>query len=78
MANRCLLHISKLNEFALWMEKQGWLSIPTKGDFEILRLVKQGEKPVILYQRFGCDHASIPESLFPTVRRFILETRRAL
>lgn len=76
MAVRNLLHINKVDSFARWMEERGWLSVPTKGVYEVLRLVKAGEKPIILYKKGGANqHVSIENRLFPIVRAFILETR---
>lgn len=71
MAIRNLLHLNKLDDFREWMEYQGWEAVPTKGEFEILRLIKLNEKPIILYQRFDCDHAVVQDKDYKLVKRFV-------
>jgi hypothetical protein len=41
MANRALLHMNKLKDFESWLEKQGYMILPTsKNPYEILRAKK--------------------------------------
>ena len=61
MADRATLHLSKLDDFAAFAATRGYVREPTKGAYEILRL-RRGEEPPLLYYRRGGDHASIPES----------------
>lgn len=51
MANRELLSLSKLNEFSEWAASKGYHQEACKGDYEVLRLRKDGNPPVIFYTR---------------------------
>lgn len=51
MANRALLHMNKLKDFESWLEKQGYMILPTsKNPYEILR-AKKDKDTVIIYQK---------------------------
>lgn len=76
MAVRNLLHFNKLTAFRDYMEAKGWISAPTKGDYEVLRLVKPKEKPIIMYRKFDCDHVTFEERHFGIVRQFIFDNRK--
>ncbi len=75
--DRALLHLSKLDDFAAWMAKSGWVREPTKGTYEVLRLTKTDETPLIFYSRANArEHATTqsgPQHSF--VRAFIRENR---
>ncbi len=58
MAVRSRLHHTKIEEFAVWAIAQGFQRLPTKGDYEVLRLKKDGRDPVIMYKRLSTDHVS--------------------
>ena len=49
--SRSLLALAKLEEFAVWAVTQGYRREPTKGSYEILRLRKKGEAPVLYFRR---------------------------
>ena len=50
MANRHLLHISKLEDFKKWLKNNGWTIEETKGRYEVLRARKYGRKtPLLIY-----------------------------
>lgn len=72
---RALLHLSKLDDFADWMAKSGWVREPTKGTFEVLRLAKAGESPLTFYSRANArEHVTVqagPQHRF--VRAYIRE-----
>ena len=56
--DRCKLHLSKLADFARWANSVGFQQLPTKGEYEVLRL-KHGESPVLIWhRRDGTDHAT--------------------
>lgn len=38
MRSRCLLMPRHLPDFAKFCEGRGWVSVPTKGDYEVLRM----------------------------------------
>ena len=39
MRSRCRLHINKLHDFAKWLRDKGWIQLPTKSEFEALRMM---------------------------------------
>lgn len=55
---RNLLALTKVQEFSLWAESQGYKSEPTKGSYEILRLRKKGQSPVLFFKRDKGEHAT--------------------
>lgn len=55
---RNLLAITKLVDFAAWAQCQGYKVEPTKGTYEVLRLRKKGESPVLYFKRDGAQHAT--------------------
>jgi len=56
--SRNLLALTKLEEFALWAISQGYKREPTKGIYEVLRLRKKGESPVLYFKRDSGKHAT--------------------
>lgn len=59
MRSRCLLHLSKVSDFAAFCRSQGWSDAEAKGDYEILRMVKDGDEPVIVHAKAGAkEHAT--------------------
>lgn len=60
--SRSLLHRNKLEEYKAYCESQGWSDSPTKGDFEVLRMIKPTkpkDKSLIVYQRFDAEHLTV-------------------
>lgn len=55
---RNLLALSKIQEFAIWAESQGYHREPTKGAYEVLRLRKHGESPILYFKRDTGQHAT--------------------
>lgn len=51
MANRQLLALSKIEEFAAWACTQGFQREPTKGVFEVLRLRYPNCRPILFFVR---------------------------
>lgn len=51
MADRCSLHVDKLEAFAAWCCANGWTREPTKGPHEVLRLCRSNKPPVVVYKR---------------------------
>jgi hypothetical protein len=56
--SRNLLSLSKLEEFAKWAVSHGYRREPTKGTYEVLRLRKKGESPVLFFKRDRGEHAT--------------------
>lgn len=77
MAQRCLLHISKLADFEKWLAEQGHDVYPPKGDWEKCRWQGNKGKPMpIIYDRIGSsEHYSCNEAAVPYVRRFIRDSK---
>lgn len=74
MANRYLLALSKLDEFAAWAKTKGYQREPTKGQHEVLRLRKRGKPPQIYFRRDGGrQHATCQQAGVGLVRRWIRE-----
>lgn len=76
MANRALLHINKLKDFEKWLEKQGYMILPTsKNPYEILR-AKKDKDTVIIYQKGDSkEHLSIMDKDYPLIHKFITESK---
>ena len=75
MAERCLLHLSKVHDFGTWLERRGFVLVETRGEYEVLRAKKLG-RTVIVYKRADAkQHASVMERDYHLVRTFINETK---
>jgi hypothetical protein len=55
---RNLLALTKVVDFAAWAVCQGYKVEPTKGAYEVLRLRKKGESPVLFFRRDRGEHAT--------------------
>ena len=51
MADRCLLALSKIDEFVAWAKTQGFECEPLRGPYEVLRLRFEGAAPLIYFTR---------------------------
>ena len=51
IANRCLLHKTKLEDFKIWLINDGWIIEKTKNFYEVLRATKPHKKPLIIFKR---------------------------
>lgn len=61
MAERALLHLTKLDDFAAWCARDGWAKEPNKGVYDALRL-RRGKECIVFYSRADAvEHATIPE-----------------
>jgi hypothetical protein len=56
--SRALLVLTKVVDFAAWAVCQGYKVEPTKGTYEILRLRKKGESPILFFKRDKGAHAT--------------------
>jgi hypothetical protein len=76
MAIRALLHMNKLKDFESWLEKQGYMILPTsKNPYEILR-AKKDKDTVIIYKKGGSEeHLSIMNKDYPLICKFIRESK---
>lgn len=78
MANRSLLHRSKIEDFKAWLREDGWQIEKTKGIYEVVRATKPNRKPLIAYTRDnkGSEHISVQERDESVVRAYIRDRRR--
>lgn len=76
MANRALLHMNKLKDFESWLEKQGYMILPTsKNPYEILR-AKKSKDTVIIYRKGDSkEHLSIMDKDYDLIHEFMMESK---
>ena len=75
MAERCILHKSKLNQFREWLFSKGYVIESTKGDYEVLR-AKKGKNTVIIYEKlYAKEHLTVQQKDYNLVRQFLKETK---
>lgn len=77
MASRAILHINKLKKLEKWLEKQGYMILPTsKNPYEVLR-AKKDKNTVIIYQKSNTkEHLSVMEKDYDLIRKFIEESKK--
>lgn len=78
MAERRLLHKSKVEEFVSWAEAKGWVRdpIPPRATFQVLRLKKPGHKMAVYYRRsFAPEHVVATEGAAVSLVRAWLRER---
>jgi hypothetical protein len=72
MANRHLLHKSKLEEFKNYLESSGWTIQDTKGVFEVLRARHPLKKrPLIIYEGRSSEHLSVDDRDISIIQNFL-------
>lgn len=73
MADRSRLHISKLEDFKLWLEKEGWKIEQPKGIWEVLRARKEGRQfPLIVFKKMNAkEHLSVSEKDIGVLNAFL-------
>lgn len=78
MANRSLLHRSKVEDFKSWLQEDGWQIEKTKGIYEIVRARKGDRKPLIVYTRDnkGSEHITVQSRDEAVVRAYIRDRKR--
>lgn len=78
MANRKLLHKSKIEDFKSWLQADGWQIEKTKGIYEIVRARKGDRKPLIVYTRDnkGSEHITVQSRDEAVVRAYIRDRKR--
>ena len=75
MAERCLLHQSKLEKFREWISLKGYEVIPTKSIYEVLRAKKDKDTVIIYKKSYAKEHLTVQQKDYHLVREFIRETR---
>lgn len=78
MADRRTLHISKLESFKEWLEKDGWTIEEPKGVWEALRARKLGRPhPLIAYLKLDAkEHLSIMDRDVGVVKAFLRDEKK--
>lgn len=77
---RNLLAVSHLDKFKNWLLDNGYQLQETKGEYEVLRATKQGQRnPLIVYKRLSTNagnqlvHLTVLGRDLAVVRKFIKE-----
>lgn len=80
MANRQTLHIKHLEEFKVWLIKDGWKIEEPKGFYEVLRARKEKRQfPLIVYKKDAAkQHLSLMERDMRVVRAFLKERKKSM
>ena len=76
MAERCLLHQSKLELLKWWLSANGYEIVPTKGIYEVLRAKKEKETVIVFKQSDKTEHFTVQQKDYRLIRRFINETKK--
>lgn len=76
MANRHTLHINKLNNLKNWLEKQGYILLPTsKNPYEVLKAKKDNDTVIIYCKADSKEHLSVMDKDYSLIRRFVNESK---
>lgn len=68
---RDLLHFNQLENFKLWMDRNGIDHRPPKGDYQVLQ-VRVGTGWQVIYQtERATEHFTVPKTLVSMVNRFV-------
>ena len=78
MANRSMLHISKLEDFKQWLVEDGWKIEATKGIWEVLRARKSGRRnPLIIFTKMDAkEHLSVMERDTGVIGAYLRDRRK--
>lgn len=78
MADRSRLHISKLEDFKEWLEKDGWEIGEPKGTWEVLRARKSGrQNPLIVYTKMNAkEHLSVMDRDSGVIGAFLRDSKK--
>lgn len=76
MADRCTLHVTKLEAFKEWLNDNGMAYRPGKGPFQALQVQTATSGWQVIYSRNDMpEHYTIGDKLTPLVRRFLNESK---
>lgn len=76
MANRQLLHKSKLDSFRDWLRREGWEIAQGPGGYEVLRAIRPGRRyPLLVYSGASTEHLSLMDRDAGVVKSFIRAER---
>lgn len=74
---RCQLHTSKLLDFTDFCSRKGWWVEPTVGEYEVLRMRKEGNKiPLLVYRKAKVtEHYTVSGVALIMVAAYLKEKR---
>ena len=75
MAERCLLHQSKIELLKWWLCSNGYELQDTKGFYEVLRARKGKETVIIFRQSDKHEHFTVQQKDYRLIRQFVKETK---
>ena len=78
MAERALLHLSRLQEFLDWCSQEKGLTVrPGRGSYQVAQILPKGSTQwqVIFSRDRMPEHCTVPDPLVPLVRNFIRSTK---
>lgn len=78
MADRSILHITKLEDFKEWLIKDGWVIEEPKGTWEVLRARKEGRRnPLIVYCKMNAkEHLSVMDRDSGVIGAFLRDYKK--
>lgn len=54
LRSRCTLHVNQLEPFIAFCQSLDWVKLPTKGDFEVLRMRHpKAKEPLLVHKKLG-------------------------
>ena len=72
--SRCLLHITKLDAFLAWLDKENIQNREGKGDYQVRQICKDGKHWNNIYSRLDMpEHYTVDRHLESLVHKFIRE-----
>ena len=71
MANRHMIQLTEIENFAAWTEGEGYFREPTNGKYEVLRLRKDVRgKPLLFYRRARKQAVTVLKEAEPLVQKW--------
>lgn len=78
MAERGILHQSRMPDFRIWLRERGIEYRPGRGLYEVMQVQwPKGRWHAIFRRGHAPEHVSVPKTLYPLVRRFIRDNKKA-
>jgi hypothetical protein len=76
MANRCTLHINKLEDFKAWLTARNIKFREGKGFYQVLQVETLNSGYQCIFSRHDMpEHYSVQDKLMPLVHKFLRETK---
>jgi hypothetical protein len=71
MANRCVLHKNKLDEFRAWCAENSIEVRDGKGEYQLMQVRVDNQWLVIYSRLYMPEHVTVPNGLTRLVRQFV-------